>query len=146
VRGPDVNPVRSGNSITTAEVSSEELVGSIKQVETHENDPTTETPKDPWDDVTGDFGGLRQQLKSTYRRVAQDRGPSDEKIKEAFSTLAGAWDQVAESVSTAFQDPEIRDQLKDAASSFATALGATITEFGSELKKAATPSSSDEEE
>jgi hypothetical protein len=115
-------------------------------VETHENDPTTETPKDPWDDVTGDFGGLRQQLKNTYRRVAQDRGPSDEDIKQAFSTLAGAWDQVAQSVSTAFQDPEIRDQLKDAASSFATALGATITEFGSELKKATTPSSSDEEE
>ena len=75
-------------------------------------------------------------------------GPSDDEIKQAFSTLAGAWDQVAESVSTVLTDPEIRHQIKEAASSFATALGATITELGSELKRATTSAASrvDEEE
>ncbi|MFV1961321.1 MAG: hypothetical protein ACC658_05750 [Acidimicrobiia bacterium] len=117
-------------------------------METHENDPTTERPDDPWDRVTDDFGGLGNQLKDTYRKVTKDRGPSDDEIKQAFSTLAGAWDQVAESVSTVLTDPDIRDQLKEAASSFATALGATITELGSELKRATTwaASQGDEEE
>lgn len=117
-------------------------------METHENDPTTEGPDDPWNSVTDDFGGLGRQLKDTYRKVAKDRGPSDDEIKRAFSTLAGAWDQVAESVSNALTDPNIRDQLKEAASSFATALGATITELGAELKKATTSAAPevDEEE
>lgn len=117
-------------------------------METHENDPTTEGPDDPWNSVTDDFGGLGRQLKDTYRKVAKDRGPSDDEIKKAFSTLAGAWDQVAESVSNALTDPNIRDQLKEAASSFATALGATITELGAELKKATTSAAPevDEEE
>lgn len=98
--------------------------------------------------MTDDFGGLGRQLKDTYRKVAKDRGPSDDEIKKAFSTLAGAWDQVAESVSNALTDPNIRDQLKEAASSFATALGATITELGAELKRATTSAAPevDEEE
>ncbi len=98
--------------------------------------------------MTDDFGGLGQQLKDTYRSVAKDRGPSDDEIKQAFSTLAGAWSQVAESVSTVLTDPDIRQQLKEAASSLATALGATITELGSELKKATSPAApqGDEEE
>ncbi len=98
--------------------------------------------------MTDDFGGLGQQLKDTYRSVAKDRGPSDDEIKQAFSTLAGAWSQVAESVSTVLTDPDIRQQLKEAASSLATALGATITELGSELKKATSAAApqGDEEE
>ncbi|MEA1903081.1 MAG: hypothetical protein U9N56_06105 [Actinomycetota bacterium] len=106
-------------------------------METHETDPTTNRQPDPWDTVTSEFGGLGQRLKDTYRQVADDHGPTEEEIKGAFSTLAGAWDQVAESVTTALQDPQVREQLKDAASSLATALGATISELGSELKKTA---------
>ncbi len=34
------------------------------------------------------------------------------------------------------KDDEIKDQLKTTASSFATALGATLSELGEELKKA----------
>lgn len=44
-----------------------------------------------------------------------------------------AWDQVAESVTTALQDPEVRERLKTVASSFASAIGSTISELGSEL-------------
>lgn len=115
-------------------------------METHDSDPTTESPKDPWDEVSADFTGLGQQLKDTYRRVAKDRGPTDEEIKQAFATLAGAWDQVAESVTSALKDPDIREQIKESASSFATALGATLSEFGSELRDISTFPSPDEEE
>lgn len=104
-------------------------------MESHTSDPTTNGQPDPWDTVTEEFGGLSQRLKDTYRRIADDHGPSEEDIKDAFSTLAGAWDQVAQSVTTAMQDPVVREHMKDAASSLATALGTTISELGVELRK-----------
>ena len=104
-------------------------------METHDSDPTTETPNDPWDSATADFSGIGRRLKNTYRKVADDRGPSEEEIKQAFATLAGAWDQVAESVTTALKDPALREQLKEAAGSFAAAIGTTITDLGSELRR-----------
>jgi len=104
-------------------------------VETHQNDPRTEDGRDPWETFHESFGGLGDQLKSTYRKVADDEGPSEDEIKAAFSTLAGAWNQVAESVGAALQDPEVRERLKNTASSFATAIGATISELGTELRE-----------
>ncbi len=71
--------------------------------------------------------------------MASDKGPTEDDIKGAFATLLGAWDQVAESVSHALHDPETREHLKKAASSFATALGTTITDLGDEFKKTAAP-------
>ena len=89
---------------------------------------------DPWEAVSGELGELRGRIADTYRRVAHEGGPSEDEIKQAFATLAGAWDQVAESVTTALRDPEVRERLKNAASSFASALGNTISELGTELR------------
>lgn len=91
---------------------------------------------DPWQTVSGELGDLRGRIADTYRRVANDHGPSEEEIRQAFATLAGAWDQVAESLTTALRDPDVRERLKSAAGSFASALGATISELGSELGNA----------
>lgn len=104
-------------------------------METHEQDPTTDEPGDPWNSFHDELGGLGDRLKSTYRTVASEGGPSEEEIREAFSTLMGAWNQVAGSVSTALQDPEVREKLKDAASSFAAAMGNTLSELGAELRE-----------
>lgn len=81
-----------------------------------------------------EFEDLGRRIKETYRKVASDRGPSEEEIKEAFGTLMGAWDQVAESVTTALRDPDVREHLKGTANSLASALGKTITELGTELR------------
>ena len=149
---PHVLAIRAGHGVSAAVVGPKQLIGTIQQVETHENDPTTEGGRDPWSEFHEEFGGLGDRLKETYRRVSSEDGPSEEEIKEAVGTLIGAWDQVAESVSTALQDPEVRERLKAAASSFATAVGNTISELGTELKDegwhATTPngSGSDEEE
>jgi hypothetical protein len=102
-------------------------------VKTHDHDPTADEPLDPWSTFHEEFGGLGDRLKDTYKRVAAEGGPSEEEIKDAFGTLLGAWDRVAESMSTALQDPEVREKLKDAASCFAAAVGNTISELGSEL-------------
>lgn len=114
-------------------MGSKDLVGTIEEVETHDNDPTSESAEDPWTTFQDEFNELGDQLKDTYRRVAPEDGPSEDDIKDAFSTLAGAWSQVAGSVSSALQDPEVRQRLKDAGSAFATAVGRTISELGNEL-------------
>lgn len=115
-------------------MSPEQLIGTIEEVETHDTDPKPEAEPDPWDTMSSEFGSLGDRLKDTYRRVASDRGPSEDEIKGAFATLVGAWDQVAESVTTALRDPVAREHLKKAASSFATALGSTISDLGDEFK------------
>ncbi len=90
--------------------------------------------------MSSEFSSLGDRLKDTYRRVASDTGPTEDEIKEAFATLAGAWDQVAASFSTALNDPATRAHLKKAASSFAAALGTTITDLGEEIKGRSVPS------
>ena len=134
-RRSDIRPVRTGDRVLSPEMGTEELVSTIEQVEPHDTDPKTEDERDPWESVTSDFSDISHRLRDTYRKIADDRGPSEDEIKEAFATLVGAWDQVAESVTTALSDPELRQQIKDAAGSFASAVGSTITDLGAELRK-----------
>jgi len=102
-------------------------------MEQHDPDPTTEDQADPWDDVSTRFSELGAHLKTAYSSAARDRGPSEEEIQGAFATLVGAWDQVAESISSALRDPATREQLKKAASSFANAVGTTLSQLGDEI-------------
>jgi hypothetical protein len=102
-------------------------------VKIHDTDPTADGAEDPWDSVSASFGELGDRLKSTYRKVADGNGPDEDEIRSAFGTLAGAWEQVAGSVSDALHDPETRSQLKKAASSFAIAVGSTLSDLGSEF-------------
>jgi hypothetical protein len=129
-------------------VGTKQLVGTIEEVETHEQDPTSRQTVDPWTTFHEEFSGLGDQLRDTYRKVAADGGPSEQEIQDAFSTLAGAWNQVAGSVSSALRDPEVRRRLKDAGTAFATAVGNTITELGAELgeQRSSGPGPVDEEE
>ena len=131
---PDVVAIRRDDSVLAAVVRPEQLVCTIEKVETHDQDPTSEPTNDPWTTFQDEWSELSDQLKDTYRKVASDGGPSEDEIKDAFGTLVGAWHQVAGSVSSALQDPEVRQRLKDAGSAFATAVGRTITELGAELK------------
>ena len=127
-------PIGGNDRVLPTEVSAKQLVGTIEEVKTHENDPTSDSPRDPWTTFHEEFSGLGEQLKDTYQRAASENGPSEQEIKDAFGTLASAWNQVAGSVSAALQDPEVRQRLKDAGSAFAAAVGNTISELGSELR------------
>lgn len=115
-------------------------------MEIHDTDPTTDSQDDPWNEVTSTFGELGNRLKSTYRKVSDEQGPSEDEIKGAFATLAGAWDQIAESVSDILRDPETRDGLKRAAGSLASALGSTLTDLSSEFGSDRGNTGSSEEE
>jgi hypothetical protein len=118
-------------------MGSENLVCTIKKVEPHQTDPTSNGQPDPWDVVADEFSGLSQRLKATYRKVADEDGPTEEQILDAISTLKGAWEQVAGAVTSAIQDPEMREQLKSAAGSLAIAVGTTVSELNKELKRTA---------
>ena len=128
--------IGSGDGVLSAKVGPKELVGTIEKVETHENDPTSESSTDPWTTFQVEWTELGDQLRDTYRKVSNDEGPTEEEIKDALGTLAGAWSRVAGSVSEALQDPEVRQRIKDAGSAFATAVGRTISELGDELRDA----------
>ena len=104
-------------------------------METHRPDPTSEETTDPWDNVSNELSSLGERLRLIYERVASEDGPTEEEIRRAFATLAGVWDQVAESLSAALDDPETRAQLRRAAGSFAAALGASISGLGEELER-----------
>lgn len=85
--------------------------------------------------MSADFSHLKGRFKGAYQQAAQEGGPTEQEIRKAFSTLAGAWDQVTESMSIALKDPETRELLKETASSLASALGGTLTDLGAELRK-----------
>lgn len=91
-----------------------------------------------WSELTDDVVELTERLRGTYRRVADETGPSEEEIKQALRTLAGAWTPIAGAVGTAFQDEETKAHLKNAAKSLARAVGATLSEV------VPTPSAEDE--
>jgi hypothetical protein len=104
-------------------------------VEKHQPDPTSNGETDPWDAASVEWSSLKDRLWSTYRQAASNDGPTEEEIKKALATLAGAWDQVAASFSAALSDPDTRASLKRAAGSFAAALGATVSGLGEDFRR-----------
>lgn len=91
--------------------------------------PDEDDPTSPWAELTDDLLGLTERLRGTYRQVADESGPTEEEVRDAFSTLAGAWNQIAGAVGVAIQDEDVRSHLKKAASSLANAIGASLAEF-----------------
>jgi hypothetical protein len=104
-------------------------------VETHQPDPTSNRETDPWDAASIEWSSLKDRLWSTYRQAASNGGPTEEEIKKALATLAGAWDQVSASFSAALSDAETRASLKRAAGSFAAALAATVSGLGEDIRR-----------
>lgn len=93
----------------------------------HNGDPGHDG--DPWEELTDDVVRLGEKLRATYRQIADEEGPSEAEIRQALATLAGAWNQMARSVGLAMQDEAVRAQFRQAASSLATAVGATFADF-----------------
>jgi hypothetical protein len=116
-------------------MSSKELVGTIEQVEKHENDPIDNPEDDPWDRLADQFATLGEKLKSRYREVAGNEGPTDEELKAALRTLGGAWDRVTDAVTAAMKDEEVRRSVKQTANSLAEAIGAAFNEIPNYLRR-----------
>lgn len=91
---------------------------------------------DPWAEAGRRWASISDKLKEHYRGLAGEDGPGEDEIKSALDTLGEAARTVADSVGSAMKDPEVREQVKDAAASFVTALGQTFSQLGDELRKA----------
>jgi hypothetical protein len=104
-------------------------------VEQHEHDPTHD-PTDPWAEAGKRWASIGDKLKDRYRELSGDGGPSDDEVRTALETLGEAARAVADSVGSAMKDPDVREQVKDAAASFVTALGQTFSQLGDELREA----------
>lgn len=97
----------------------------------HEHDPA-----DPWAEAGRRWASISDKLKDRYREMAGDEGPGEDDIRSALETLGDAARTVADSVGSAMKDPDVREQVKDAAASFVTALGQTFSQLGDELRRA----------
>lgn len=107
--------------------------------------PPTGAPPgdDAWHDVGERLGDIGDRLREHYRRLGGEE-PSDAEFRQAFRVLGSAFQRLMESFGSAFNDPETRESVKRAASSFASALSVTIGELGDELKRAMRPRGEDE--
>jgi len=130
----EIGPIRADDRVPAPVVGAKQLVGTIEKVDTHQPNPTSNGETDPWDAASVAWSSLKDRLWSAYRQAATDAGPTEEEVRKALSTLAGAWDQVAASFSAALSDPDTRASLKRAAGSFAAALGTTVSGLGDELR------------
>lgn len=91
---------------------------------------------DPWEEAGKRWASISDKLKEHYRGLAGEDGPGEAEIKSAFDTLGEAARTVADSVGSAMRDPDVREQVKEAAASFVTALGQTFSQLGDELRRA----------
>jgi hypothetical protein len=92
--------------------------------------------EDPWEEAGRRWASIGEKLRERYREMSGDGGPSEDEVKSALETLGEAARAVADSMGSAMKDPEVRDQVKDAAASFVTAIGQTFSQLGAELRKA----------
>ena len=90
-----------------------------------------ETPDDEgaWAELTDEVLALGGRLRQTYTEAADGKGPTEEEIRQALSTLGRAWNHLAGAFGVAIQDREVRQHLKSAAGSLASAVSATLDEL-----------------
>ncbi len=66
--------------------------------------------------------------------MADEGGPSEGEVRDALRTLGDAGRRMIDSLGNAMRDPEVREHVRTAAASLVTALGATFSELGRELR------------
>ena len=90
--------------------------------------------RDPWDVAGERWAGISANVRARYRDIVGEDGPDEDDIRQSLETLGEAARAVADSIGAAMRDPETRDQLKKVSSSIASAVGATLSQFGEELR------------
>jgi hypothetical protein len=136
--GADLSAV-GGRSGRDAVVGAKEFIGTIEQVDTHDNDPREDADReealgDPWRQASEQFSVLGSKLRTRYREIVGDDGPAEEEVRQAFTTIGSAAQSLADSIGESMRDPEVRDQVKQATSTFFSAIGKTLSQLGDELR------------
>jgi hypothetical protein len=95
----------------------------------------SEPSEEAWNQAREQLASLGDKLAAHYRRLVGEEGPQEEQVRDALRTLGAAFDRVMESLGTAARDPEVRETLRGAATSLASAVGATFSRLGEELRR-----------
>ena len=77
---------------------------------------------------------LGSKLRTRYREIVGEDGPAEEDVRQAFTTIGSAAQSLVDSISESMRDPEVRDQVKEATSTFFSAIGKTLSQLGDELR------------
>jgi hypothetical protein len=95
--------------------------------------------KRAWDDVARRFSEVGRRVSDQYRKLGEETPPSTEatgaKVGDAVRDAVDELDRALTSVGDALRDPEAKETLRQAVSSFGGALETTFTELGEELRK-----------
>ena len=87
---------------------------------------------------------LGSKLRTRYSEMVGEDGPAEEDVRQAFTTIGTAAQSLVDSISESMRDPEVRDQLKEATSTFFSAIGKTLSQLGDELRSDEATSADDE--
>lgn len=89
-----------------------------------------------WNEVGDQFKRLGSTFKHLYetRDVDQQSDPpSDDEVKDALRTLGESVSHAFATVGDAFNDPEVKEETRQAAGLFFDALGATFSGVGDDI-------------
>lgn len=91
--------------------------------------------EESWNDVGEQFKKLGARLKQHYDQQGVDAavGASEESLDEAMQRLGEGLRAAVGAVGDSVNDPGLRDDVRDAAGSLFTALGATFSELGAQI-------------
>ena len=108
-------------------------------METHDNDPRDDgfaggASDEAWRQASEQFTHLGSKLRSRYREIVGEDGPAEEEVREAFATIGNAAHSLVDSIGESMRDPEVREQMKEATSTFFSAIGKTLSQLGDELR------------
>jgi hypothetical protein len=95
--------------------------------------------KRAWDEVATRFSEVGRKVGEQYQKLGEETPASaaatGAKVGDAVRDAVDELDRALTSVGDALRDPEAKETLRQAVSSFGGALEATFTEVGEELKK-----------
>jgi hypothetical protein len=97
--------------------------------------------KDAWSEVDRRFSEFGRIVAERYRKVGEERGGAPEpedtrrKLDEAFSAVTRQLDRAFTSAGETIRDPQAKDTLKQAGKAVVSALSATVTDVGDEIRK-----------
>jgi hypothetical protein len=92
------------------------------------------------DEAWTEVGDQFKKLGSTFKRLyetgdvdQQAEPPSDDEVKDALRTLGESVSHAFATVGGAFNDPEVKEESRQAAGLFFDALGATFSGLGDDI-------------
>jgi hypothetical protein len=92
-----------------------------------------------WDDVARRFAQVGRSIGDQYRKLGEETsegaGAAAGGVGQAVRDAVDELDRALTSVGDTLRDPEAKEKLRQAVGSFGSALEATFTEVGEELRK-----------